>query len=87
MNSTAFMLASVSDQCGASMPRMDVSGTFGSSVNEASARGMATEEHAESLACASEGAYAQSIAFLSTAAPRRGTLPDFAQQPSPKLFH
>src|SRR4051812_11084453 len=25
-------------------------------------------------------------AFLSTAAPRRGTLPDLEQQPSPKLF-
>ena len=34
-----------------------------------------------------KGRMLRRIAFLSTAAPRRGTLPDLAQQPSPKLFH
>ena len=36
--------------------------------------------------CLTKGVYFRRIAFLSTAAPRRGTLPDPEQQPSPKLF-
>jgi hypothetical protein len=39
-----------------------------------------------SIACGWERAYASFAAFLSTAATRRGTLPDPEQQPSPKLF-
>jgi len=39
------------------------------------------------LACASESAYTSAgVAFLSTAAPRRGILPGPGQQPSPKPF-
>ena len=36
--------------------------------------------------CLDKGVCFACIAFLSTAAPRRGTLSDFEQQPSPKLF-
>ena len=36
--------------------------------------------------CLGKGVCSARIAFLSTAAPRRGTLPDLEQQPSPKLF-
>ena len=35
--------------------------------------------------CLGKGVCFARIAFLSTAAPRRGTLPDLEQQPSPKL--
>ena len=36
--------------------------------------------------CIGKGVCSIRVAFLSTAAPRRGTLPDLEQQPSPKLF-
>jgi hypothetical protein len=36
--------------------------------------------------CIGKGVNFIRAAFLSTAAPRRGTLPDLEQQPSPKLF-
>jgi hypothetical protein len=36
--------------------------------------------------CLGKGVRLVCIAFLSTAAPRRGTLPDLSKQPSPKLF-
>jgi hypothetical protein len=36
--------------------------------------------------CIGKGVCFARVAFLSTAVPRRGTLPDPEQQPSPKLF-
>ena len=64
----------------------DIVGTFDKPKVGRQREEWATEGQAESLVYASQRAYSQTIAFLSTAAPRRGTLPDLAQQPSPKLF-